>query len=274
MNFIHEPSSEEPLSQGDIILWRDGKASFEKLGVVVTADCDLVRNKHWGRVSVVPVLSIDKYFSDLFIPSQLATLEGKLIEQFKQHIKCALKKDGEEPDDSTISSLIGLDVLPEIIISNGNENLQDLHKAIRVSQGLSKCDDIRETYDKVLKNVTPKVSSIDKISSFLSSPPGDCMILPPFSGLESVPQVAYIRMLREINETNITLKNSDSSTEKGQRIGRLIPEIKYRLTQMLAQVFSDIGLPDEYENLLKKENKIFIERAKESKQVILGGNHD
>ncbi|WP_421178615.1 hypothetical protein [Aeromonas enteropelogenes] len=271
MNFIQEPSSEDPLSQGDIILWRDSSASFEKLGIVVTADCDLARNKHWGRVSVVPVLSIDKYFSDLFIPNQLGILEGKLIEKFKEHIKHAINENGEDPDKSLISSLIGLDALPEEILTKGNGKLQELHEVIRESQDLSKCNDIMKTYEKALRNLNPKASSIDRISSFLNSPPGDCMILPPFSGLESVPHVAYIRMLREIDETNIALKNSDSSTEKGQRIGRLMPEIKYRLTQMLAQVFSDIGLPEEYEDLLKKESKMFIDKAKESKQVILVG---
>ncbi|KWF22509.1 hypothetical protein WL84_18600 [Burkholderia cenocepacia] len=65
--------------------------------------------------------------------------------------------------------------------------------------------------------------------------------------------------MREVFDTDIATKTSEAAPNLARRIGRLVPVLRYRLTQMLAQVFSDIGLPDEYEATVKDERGKFVD---------------
>ena len=84
------------------------------------------------------------------------------------------------------------------------------------------------------------------------------MVLPQLPGLAPELHVAFLRAMREVRDQDIATKTSEVEPNRAKRIGRLVPVLRYRLTQMLAQVFSDIGLPDDYEEALKKERVKFV----------------
>lgn len=46
------------LCQGDLIKFSCEKNALRRLGIVITADCDLEKNKHARLVTLVPILSV------------------------------------------------------------------------------------------------------------------------------------------------------------------------------------------------------------------------
>ncbi|SDM91588.1 hypothetical protein SAMN04488074_12936 [Lentzea albidocapillata subsp. violacea] len=60
----------DPLRQGDVLEAADPAASlWQRHLVVLTADCDLARAKHHGRVTCVPVLTEHEYLLEMQIPA-------------------------------------------------------------------------------------------------------------------------------------------------------------------------------------------------------------
>lgn len=265
MSCIEPRAAEDGLSQGDVIRWGTQEDCMLKAGIVVTADCDLAKGKHWGKVTVVPLISATEYFDQFYLPKQLEKLEPDLLKLFTSVIGRTSSKseNTESPSPEVVEQLLGMATLPEPFSTSSSATAA--HSVIRKARGLVEIESSTQTLNQAaaLKDKSNKNFSQTKIKDFLNNTPGDCMILPEISGLQSGIHIAYLRIMREVTERDIALKTSETSNEKGQRIGCLIPVVRYRLTQMLAQVFSDIGLPDEYESGLKNErNKFFEELTK------------
>lgn len=269
MNCLEFSSAEDRLSQGDVIAWSGERDYIEKAAIVVTADCDLSKGKHWGRVTVVPLIPASAYFEQFYLLKQLEILESELLQIFGTAVQKSMKPaDGEPPTMQVLEMLLGLDILPEQIAKS--DDALNLHTIIRQARGLADVENLRHTLDQALTLRNPKTKSLsaDKIKTFLDNPPGDCMILPAMLGLDQEIHVAFLRVLRELRDQDIALKTSQGNERKGQRIGRLVPVLRYRLTQMLAQVFSDIGLPDSYESGLKTEKNTFVYSLNQPKEIV------
>lgn len=73
---------------------------------------------------------------------------------------------------------------------------------------------------------------------------GDIVILPSAAKLGVVGEIAWVRHIWQVPIGQIALKTSDIRHCQGERVARLDSPYRYRLTQIMAQVFSDIGLPD------------------------------
>lgn len=71
-------ASDEPIGQGDILYWQDSKENFEHAGIIVTADCDLTWRKHWGKISVVPIISLECCLEELLAPKMLSSRKKKI----------------------------------------------------------------------------------------------------------------------------------------------------------------------------------------------------
>lgn len=263
MNCLEPLRAEDGLSQGDVIVWSGNQDCLAKAAVIVTADCDLARGKHWGRVTVVPIIPAQEYFDQFYLPKQLESMEPDLLPIFGKELQNSIgTADGNLPTELALDTLLNLETLPEIV--SISETAMNLHSVIRQARGLETMKSAAQTLDKALslRNPSTKALSANKIQAFLNNPPGDCMILPAMEGLEPGIHVAFLRILRELRDEDIALKTSQKNKIKGQRVGRLIPVVRYRLTQMLAQVFSDIGLPDSYETGLKDEKNEFLTSLK------------
>lgn len=266
MSCLEPIGAEDSLSQGDVIMWSGQRDYMDNAAIVVTADCDLAKGKHWGRVTVVPLIPAPGYFDQIYLPKQLENLESELLPLFGRAVRSSMADAGDElPTQQVLETLLGLHVLPASLAKI--DNAVKLHSVIRRSRGLEKMESVAATLDQalLLRNPKAKSLSVEKIQTFLDKPPGDCMILPGMEGLHPVIHVAFLRVMRELRDEDIALKTSQMSEGKGQRIGRLAPVVRYRLTQMLAQVFSDIGLPDSYETGLVAEKRTFLDTLKRTK---------
>ncbi len=70
---------EARVHQGDVIAWLEPEAPWKTLGVVVTADCDIVQSKHGGLVSYVPALDLESYLGEILLPKRLRTAREKKL---------------------------------------------------------------------------------------------------------------------------------------------------------------------------------------------------
>ena len=70
------------------------------------------------------------------------------------------------------------------------------------------------------------------------------MILPHTQDMGILGEIAWLRHIWQVPLSDIAIKTSEVSSRSGERIARLDSPYRYRLTQLMAQVFSDIGLPD------------------------------
>ena len=256
---LEQLGSDSTLSQGDVIVWEETQDFQSKAAVVVTADCDLAKGKHWGRVTVVPLVPIGNYLEEVYLPKQLTLLEADLVTLFAKAVHQALEVEAPPPSDDALESIISLDALPSPI--DINDRAKQAHALLRQTRGLTKSMTSAQALDEALRLRSPgvKALSASRIGTFLEKPPGDCMVLPQLPGLAPGLHVAFLRAMREVRDRDIATKTSDVVPNCAQRIGRLVPVLRYRLTQMLAQVFSDIGLPDDYEAKLKEERVKFVE---------------
>lgn len=256
---LEQFESDGTLSQGDVIVWDETQDFQSKAAVVVTADCDLAKGKHWGRITIVPLVPVGHYMEEVYLPKQLALLEKDLTTLFAKAVHQALDVNADLPSDDALESLVSLDVLPTALsISDKGEHA---HALLRYARGLTKSMAPAQVLDEALRLLNPEVKALSasRIRTFLESPPGDCMVLPQFPGLVPGLHIAFLRAMREVRDGDIATKTSEVAPNRAKRIGRLVPVLRYRLTQMLAQVFSDIGLPGDYEKTLKKERGEFVE---------------
>ena len=187
-------------------------------------------------------------------------LETDLAGLFAKAVHQALEvKEGDLPSEDALESLVSLDSLPSPLDVSKRARLA--HTLLRQARGLTKSMTSAEALDEALRLRSPDVKALSasRIGTFLDKPPGDCMVLPELPSLVPGLHVAFLRAMREVRDRDIATKTSEVAPNRAKRIGRLAPVLRYRLTQMLAQVFSDIGLPDEYEATLKRERGKFVE---------------
>lgn len=263
---LEQCRAESTLSQGDVIVWEESQDFQSKAAVVVTADCDLAKGKHWGRITVVPMVPVAHYMEEVYLPKQLALQGPDLYKMFAKEVHRELQATEEDPpSDDALESLLSLEALPASLNAS---DLPKLHALLRHARGLTKSMTSAEALDNSLRLLNPNVKALSasRIRTFLDKPPGDCMVLPHLPGLDPGLTVAFLRAMREVRDQDIATKTSEMAKNRAKRIGRLVPVLRYRLTQMLAQVFSDIGLPDEYEVKLKNERVKFVESITKSTQ--------
>ena len=257
---------DRPLRQGDIVSplvasddhWR-GPA------VVITADCDLARNKHNGRLSCVPILTLKTYLGLFFLPPRLLRVENAIEERFAVIIRkyqsaldgfdvpissaraaawvfessasaVACKFDMSDRDCRELSAL---ENSYSMLKSARTADFELMARALRESQvvlGRQKSDALAAKAQ--LKELVAHVEQL----------PGDAMFLNSISTDRTAGYVCYLRLIREISDHEVATKPTMRSFQiRYERISHLCAPFVYALSQKLGAVFSAIGLPDEYE---------------------------
>jgi hypothetical protein len=87
----------------------------------------------------------------------------------------------------------------------------------------------------------------EQISTFSSRLPGDAFFMDSLSPAHRAGYVACLRRIQEIHATQFTDSPLELERVDAVRISRMNAPYKYRLTQQLAAVFADIGLPDSHD---------------------------
>jgi len=220
------------LRQGDLIHFFEPDDRIQNYGIVVTADCDLEQKKHARLVTLVPVVSA-KAILERYI----------LVEECDSKITCMLQYackaysiDGSQPrgviesmlqtrietygDAAPVEAKIAAKLCLNEITTMPTSDYLSLMKAVGISPKGHK-------------------SFADKICAR-----GDVLVLPPAEEFGVSAHIAWLRHIWQVPMSAIAIRTSEVRARTGERIARLASPFRYRLTQKMAQVFSDIGLPN------------------------------
>ena len=239
------------------------------LGIIVTANCDLSFGKHWGTVTYVPAIPFDIYAQQFITPkiiaSECAKSEKRLLTLFPPEAAAELVDRALE----MLQLRYPMEKI-SVLLPSDSKNHAEFETEIQILQkyqstrlALEKCadsenfwnhiDDLTTALDVLRRPKTGSKETLRKeIRSRLKSFPGDSLYLSsPAPGHEGG-YVGMLRLIRSIEDTAVALRPSDEYHYRGQhrarRIARLNTLYCHRVVQQMAQVFTDIGLPSDYED--------------------------
>lgn len=231
------------LSQGDLVIFRDSNDPLKEAGIVVTADCDLKNRKHAQLVTLVPIVSILAAMENYLF---LEACEGQR-RQILDFTCRALKIDSSE------ESLVIEARLRELFGSIPPDSPQAIAVDIilRRRESLSVKD-----YSALMNAIGSKAKAASSLETQLLNK-GDVLVLPSAQKLGVEGEIAWVRHIWQVPIGQIAMKTSDVKHCPGERVARLDSPYRYRLTQVMAQVFSDIGLPDSTRKFKDDIEKVF-----------------
>lgn len=220
------------LHQGDLIRFEDSKDPLRKAGIVVTADCDLDKKKHANLVTLVPVVSVKVLMERYLLPED--------CERKRDQIEAKVFKS------SNIDIGLEIEVRKALLLKQvaaGEITPADGALALAARFVLDDMESMSvENYLKIMQFSGSGVKKSADISQQIKSR-GDVFILPDPTEFK-VDEIAWVRHIWQESLSSIAVKTSEVVARPGERIARLDSPFRYRLTQLMAQVFSDIGLPE------------------------------
>ncbi|MFM5680212.1 hypothetical protein ACET8V_04780 [Aeromonas veronii] len=238
--YIHPSAS---LKQGDLIKFSDEKDPLRKVGIVVTADCDLNNKKHANLVTLIPVVTVKDIMENYLLLEDC----DKKKEQIENYAFKALRI--EKQSDIEINQALLRSSIENMSDSNISESILT---AVRILTDQVISISISE-YINLMNTLGISTKKADALSSQIKTR-GDLLILPSPENLGVINNIAWVRQIWQVPLTSIALRTSETSSRKGEKIARLESPFRYRLTQLMAQVFSDIGLPDVKDSVQQEIN--------------------
>jgi hypothetical protein len=220
------------LRQGDLIVFEGADNPLRKVAIIVTADCDLEQKKHARLVTLVPVVDT-KTILEQYLLLEDCERKRDLIETylFKEY-----SIDARQDRATKLTILRDACGLSDRDRKDARELATDFV--------LSATDTIPiEGYVELMKKIGSKAKGRDAFRDQIRGR-GDLLILPSIKKFGVAGNIAWLRHIWQVGVDDIALRTSEVGDRAGERIGRLDSPFRYRLTQLMAQVFSDIGLPN------------------------------
>jgi hypothetical protein len=257
-----------PIRQGDVLRWLpESEDPWRQFAIVVTADCDIVHRKHAGALATVPVLRHDHYLAAFSMPKKLQRQEDALRPMVRSRIRTLQKEyrpdhSGELSDqaiDTWIASTEARPILTTLRCPVEKWHLiEDAIGWLRAVPAVSAALDLRRQFELLVQArvlATGKAATADTVAKLvrenldLEHLPGDAFFLHSLGSGQRAGYVVYLRRFENVGDGDIALRTIDlhGGARPAIRIARLRSPYIFRLTQQLAQVFADIGLPGSYE---------------------------
>jgi len=256
-----------PLRQGDVVRSLAARPDpWEDLAIIVTADCDIARNKHAGRLTCVPVLPAHAYLSTYYLPHRIGKLQRALADRLVPSVRKAQSThfDGfREPISFERAQGWILDTSPSHVSSTLRMTPEETQRFIPLAEAFARLETMRSgSFPEQIRTICGSEVVLDRspdegsarkkiraeLANHVNELPGDALFLRSLGSTLTEGYVAYLRILLEVRDSRVAVKSTQRSFEiRYERIARLQAPYVYALTQKLASVFSTIGLPREYE---------------------------
>lgn len=263
-----EPATDaSPLRQGDVFEWLTRKDAdpFRQFGVIVTADCDLARAKHQGIISCVPILPLRDYFRMFHLPRRVKSSLSQVGDELVAVVRKAQERMPEFPEPMSKDAALGwvLRETPEgiakaLVIRDEKSvarvsALVDDYKALSASADEGSFQLQLEALAGFRARTRGSIAAkalgeiVGELAQVAETLPGDAFFIGNVADGEGLGHVAYLRMVREIQQEAIAIRATELASASAKRVSRMCSPYLYRMTQQLADVFAAIGLPTEYE---------------------------
>lgn len=257
-----------PLAQGDVFQWEADhqQRPWRSYGVIVTADCDIAWTKSGGRLSYVPALVAEDYLWHFWKDRRLSPAITSATERLKIRTEKVLRKanPAQGPiSDAAMNFMVESHGagLPQAIGLTDNGAIKDYSQSLEevlsykaLSPEVPDIDVLLKAYAYVSKKTgaANEAALVADFQKAIGSLPGDVFHVTSTLDLDDGGLFFMLRHISQCDETDVATRPDQLryGGAKVRRIGRLAAPFKYAMTQNLARVFSDIGLPDEYSTRL------------------------
>lgn len=264
--FIPDPTT--PVRQGDILICRDPKTGVvEHTHVVITADCDISKEKYGRHLAVLRIISHEQYVVDVWGEKKLAKLQkderDKLRGQIAKWHSNAIGLESTLTEQAAMSWLLRED--PEQLCNDLAVPVRE-QKKFKKSMVQFKEAFLRLASDEKLPPLKRYVNFLailrgEKFADVLSKTlaqaqseplPDDIFFLPELPEGDSKGAVVLLREILGIPVELICYRAHEAESKNNfLRIARLKPDLKYAISQAFGSLYSRIGLSSEYESRCK-----------------------
>lgn len=283
--FTHIEDTEE-VRQGDIIRKLNPKTGeAEKLGIVITADCDIAQGKAGERYNWLEIVPMAAYIEGPWAQEQLRKLSEKRSKAICEYLSGQIRKLQPGLAALTHESLVQWlhsTTAEEILASTTGQAPAADGKPLRDLQGfaLTVCADANQSAFNRLKTAWTLFGIEEKrqqenVRNALTDGGGfqDYFVLPELPRQAGIGFVVMLRSVWTIMASDLYLTGQDARIHDCphafHRLGRLSDGIRFSITQKLAFLFSRIGMPETFESACETAAEIAVEELfnKSTKKV-------
>jgi hypothetical protein len=274
--FFKQIEDTEEVRQGDIIRKLNLKTGeVEKLGVVITADCDIAQRKASGRYTWLEIVPMTTYIEGPWAQEQLRKLSEKHSKTICEYLNGQIRKLQPDLSALTHDSLVQWlrsKTAEEILAIITNQKPAPNDKQLRALQGFAitvGTDEKQTAFSRLraawkLFNVDEK-NQLGNVRSAFKDGGGfqDYFVLPELPQQSGLGFVVMLRSMWTIMAAELYLTEQDARIDDHpdafHRLGRLNDSIRFSITQKLAFLFSRIGMPTAFESACETASELTIE---------------
>lgn len=257
------PAPETPVRQGDILISRDHKTGLvESMFLVITADCDISKEKFGSQIAALRIISHNQYLLDIWGEKKLKKAikdeQSKLRAQISKWHSKLIGQDSTLTEDAAIKWLIregAARIVDDLQVPD--KDLKKVRKSLNNSYSAFKLLENQDLSD-LEKYVLFKALSEDKSTEEVHKNtvgsaqkevlPDDTFFLPELPDNLGQGAIVMLREIIGISPNNIYLKATEATSPQNLlRVASLKPDIKYAVSQAFGSLYSRIGMSSEYE---------------------------
>lgn len=266
----------DELRQGDIIRKLNPEnGATERLGIVITADCDIAQKKAGERYTWLEIVSMAAYVEGPWAQDQLRKLSQKRATGVCSHLNAQIRKRVPDLTDlthETLSQWLRTKTAEEVYQSATGKPPTTDEKPFRDLRAFAltvSTDENRSAFSR-LKEAwtlfgTDERTQQDNVRSAFKDSGGfqDYFVLPELPRESGLGFVVMLRSMSSIMAPDLFLTEQDARIngrpDAFHRLGRLNDGIRYSITQKLAFLFSRIGMPQTFESACEVAADLAVE---------------
>lgn len=276
-DFFKPINDTDDVRQGDIIRKLDAKTgAVERLGIVITADCDIAKNKSGDRYTWLEIVSMADYLDGPWAQEQLRKLGEKRSKTICEYLNGQLRKRELDVDPLTPQSLNEWlrGKTPEHILtgvtgqaptpdSKQLRELQGYARTLSAKEGQSPGEQLKAAWESF--DVDDKGQKEALRNAFKDSTGGfpEYFVLPELPRQAGLGFVVLLRSMWNVMAADLYLSEQDARVDDRpdafHRLGRLDDGVRFSITQKLAFLFSRIGMPTAFETACETASTLAAE---------------
>lgn len=274
--YFTEIEDTEGVRQGDIIRKLNLKTGeAEKLGVVITADCDIAQKKAGERYTWLEIIPMAAYIEGPWAKEQLRRLAEKRSKSICQQLNSQIQRNHPDLLPLTYDSLadwLRSRTPEEILTATGRSVPTERDTLLRELKGLQlivSADEIQTPFRHlkaawVLFEMTEN-NQRDSLRKVFKDGGGfqDYFVLPELPRQSGLGFVVMLRSMWAIMASDLYLTEQDARIndrpDAFHRLGRLNDGTRFSIAQKLAFLFSRIGMPETFESACETATDLIVE---------------
>ena len=275
-DFFKSIEDTDDVRQGDIIRQLHPQTgALEKLGVVITADCDIAQKKASDRYTWLEILPMADYIEGPWAQEQLRKLCEKRSKPICQQLTAQARKLQTDLAEVTPDSLVQWlrsRTPAEILTSVTGHMPAPEAKQLRDLQGFALTvipEEGRSPFSRLQAAWklfgTDERTQQDSVRNAFKDGGGfqDYFVLPELPRQSGLGFVVMLRSMWNLMAPELYLTEQDAriNDQPGafHRLGRLNDSIRFSITQKLAFLYSRIGMPATFESACETATEIAVE---------------